>query len=245
MVGMSKDDSFIDELSKSVAKTTPSLYEPSIQYSLPDPDAKSKNDTTLIPVIIDTYIREAIKKPVTKEGSAYILKAPEYFEKKYPGETPLVKIGVSTDVPRRINDLRKSCGLFGLEQVEDNENIRHRLYYKVEELVHTELANFNRLFKCGRCKTKGKDTEHREWFAVSEEVALTTVQRWRSFVLLDPPPYDDNGILTDHWSEMLEIRNVIWQQGGDERYDDHEKRNSRWERWLQEEIRATNRITYP
>jgi hypothetical protein len=64
-----------------------------------------------------------------------------------------VKIGIAVDVNKRVSDLKNDCGLFDLERVEDREDIPHRWYYKIEELVHSELANFNRVLKCGKCRT--------------------------------------------------------------------------------------------
>jgi hypothetical protein len=65
------------------------------------------------------------------------------------------------------------------------------------------------------------------------------VQRWRRFIL--EAPYDENGILTDHWSEMVKHSNINWQ-AADEEYDDHERRQNRWDRWLEEGIKATRRL---
>jgi hypothetical protein len=176
-------------------------------------------------------------KPVTKEGYVYILKAPKYFKERYPGEPPLVKIGISVDVKQRISELKRQCGLFDLERVNDSEDLRHRWYYKVDELVHTELMSFKQVLKCGKCKSKkGEDSDHQEWFAVSEKVALQAVQRWRKFILAEP--YDDNGILIDHWSKMIQD---ISRQTAEEEYGDHEKRHNRWNRWLEEGIKTAPR----
>ncbi|KAL5317959.1 hypothetical protein ACEPPN_015063 [Leptodophora sp. 'Broadleaf-Isolate-01'] len=234
MAKSSKDDTFLEQLSKSAADTAPTLFETTIQHKIPAPTPNNRSDNnpdSYMPAVVDTWIRDTIKKPVTKEGFVYILKAPEYFEEKYPGEQPRVKIGISVDVKTRIAQLKKDCGISVLERVDDRESIPHHLYYKVEELVHGELANFRRVLKCENCKTA-----HREWFAVSEEVALQTVQRWRRFILREP--YDENGLLTDQWSQMLRHSNLKWP-GREEEYDDHEKRNDRWNRWLDEGIRST------
>jgi hypothetical protein len=233
----SKDDTFVEQLSSSAANAAPTLFEATTQDSVPIPEPSNgpgKNVKSFIPVVVDTWIRKAIMKPVTKEGHVYILKAPKYFEENYPGEPPLVKIGIAVDVKKRISDLRNDCGLFDLEDV------AVPWYFKVEELAHSELANFNRVLKCGKCRTgKGERSAHREWFAVSETVALQTVQRWRRFI--HAAPYDENGILTDHWSEMVKYNNINWQ-AADEEYGDHERRHKRWDRWLEEGIKATRRL---
>jgi len=239
----SKDDTFVEQLSSSAANAAPTLFEATTQDSVPRPEPSNgpdKNMKSFIPLVVDTWIRKAIMKPVTKEGQVYILKAPKYFEENYPGEPPLVKIGISVNVDKRISDLKDDCGLFDLEKVEDREDVPVPWYFKIEELAHSELANFNRVLKCGKCRTgKGERSAHREWFAVSETVALQTVQRWRRFIRA--APYDENGILIDHWSKMVKPNNINWQ-AADEEYDDHERRQKRWDRWLEEGIKATRRL---
>lgn len=181
-------------------------------------------------------IRAMIKEAATKEGYIYILKAPQYFAKERPGQMPLVKIGMSVDPNQRMKEIKNSCGIEDLERVLDTEDSSCRYYYKIEKLVHDELANYARGLVCtGGCRSKkGIETEHTEWFAVSETVALQTVQRWRRF--MDQNPYDGRGILKDVWSKM--IKREDFQREEDEDCDEHEKRHRYWTRWLDEGIRV-------
>ena len=148
----------------------------------------------------------------------------------FPNGTPLLKIGYSRDIPERMKSLRDKCSLFDLTRVHDFQDRSIRSYWKVEKLVDTELSNFQRTLKCNNSKCK---TEHREWFAVSEEVALRTVQRWRKFI--EHEPYDENGILKDHWSKMIGI-NRMNHPNGEEQWSHSETRDDRWTRWLQRGI---------
>ena len=149
----------------------------------------------------------------------------------YPGQQPWVKIGIAADVNARIAQIKRSCGISDLEQVDDREDVSHPWYYKVEELAHSELANFKQELRCEKC-----ETVHREWFAVPENVALQTVQRWRRFIRMDP--YDENGLLKDQWSKMLVLANMM-MPGKEEEPDDHELRNERWNRWLDEGFKSS------
>lgn len=131
-----------------------------------------------------------------------------------------------------MSNLRTGCKiqLQDLEIVEDCQSSRHRLPRKVETLVHHELQDFRKTFFCKGCKT-----DHKEWFAVPEEVALQSVQRWRKF--MKQKPYDENGLLKSEWSRLLPEHMEI--NGENDDSDNHEYRNARWNRWLEEGIRIT------
>ncbi|RFU29548.1 hypothetical protein B7463_g6756, partial [Scytalidium lignicola] len=197
--------------------------------------ATSRVDSNPIPsssFAVDDLIREEILKRVSKEGFIYILKAPEYFRQNFPNEKPLLKIGMTMNVKTRINNLKRTCNLFDLEQVPDPNYKRIHTYWKVEQLVHIELRNFQKILKCTKCGNKGsRNTEHEEWFEVSEEVALRSVDRWRRFIAQNP--YDENGGLKDFWSQRLAHRNM----GVLPKWDDAEGREERWTKWLDEAIK--------
>lgn len=117
-----------------------------------------------------------------------------------------------------------------LKILHDDDDRAHKWYGRIEELAQLELANFQQKFECKKC-----GTAHREWFAVLEAVALSTVRRWRRFIRSDP--YHENGILLDLWSTMLSKVN---RQQSEEKHDDHEVRGDRWDRWIDEGIRLRN-----
>lgn len=231
----SKDDTCLEQIASSVAACAPPLFQASKgpKDSEPSPTTETERlRQTRCPSTIDVLIRDAIMNRVNKEGHVYIFKSPEYFRRFSPNEQPLLKIGMAKDVSKRMEDLRGKCGLFDLARVADCEDRPMKFYWKVEELVHTELLNFRRLFNCKKCRNaKGTETEHQEWFAVDEEVALRTVQRWRRFIELEP--YDENGILKDHWSRMIQPKNME-HPDAEEQWNDSQSRDIRWTKWLDE-----------
>ncbi|OCL14454.1 hypothetical protein AOQ84DRAFT_371258 [Glonium stellatum] len=151
------------------------------------------------PEAVDAYIREEILESVIKKGHVYVLSAPQYFKGK---GKKLVKIGKAVNVGDRISQIKSTCGISDLQRVFDDKDTPHHLYWKVERLVHAELENSREPLQCDlHRRQNGAPTEHGEWFHVPEQVALEVVQRWRDFVNEDP--YDGNGVLKSHWSEML------------------------------------------
>jgi hypothetical protein len=177
--------------------------------------------------------------PVNKEGYIYIFKSPEYFRNYFPNEPPLLKIGMAKDVSKRMEILRGKCGLLDLSRVADCEDRPMQFYWKVEELVHTELQNFQRLFKCKCRNAKSTETEHQEWFAVEEEVAPRTVQRWRRFIELEP--YDENGILKGYWSNMIRPKKME-HPDAEEQWNDSRSRDRRWTKWLDEGVKECENV---
>lgn len=207
----SKDDSFL-------AQTTSSVKDSNILDPIPLASAE-----------IDIDIRKMIRENVDSEGGVYIFKAPEYFKMCRPGKPALLKIGKSTNIKDRMDELKKNCGIFDISRVSDGETRSIAWYSRIEKLVHCELQNHRRIFRCHKC---GK--EHREWFEVSEEVALQSVQRWRKF--MEQEPYDKNGILYGHWSNMIMHGNMNHPER-EEQWNDCQSRNERWGEWLERGIK--------
>ncbi|KAF8856863.1 hypothetical protein BDZ45DRAFT_456023 [Acephala macrosclerotiorum] len=221
----SKDDTFLDQLSRVTAKMTSPSLESATRSDSPERESDvartaSHSPIQVLPVYIDRRLRTLIKKNFVTEGYVYVLRAPN---------NPLVKIGKTTDVDKRVHHLERTCGM-KLEIIPDYDDTAHKWYDRIEELAQLELANFQQKFQCKKC-----GTAHHEWFAVPEDVALSTVRRWRRFIRSNP--YHKNGVLLDHWIEMLD--KVIWQQP-EEKYDDHKARGDRWDRWIDEGIRLRN-----
>lgn len=234
--GISQDDINLSRTSR------PALQGTTIQQHASTPNVKSDRRGKQAPVskLVDSDIRNVIFEDVKPAGHVYILRAPEHFAKN-PGKPVCVKIGSALDVEQRVRSIQQKCGLESLERVRDYGDLPHHLYKKVEQLAHAELANFRRTLHCGQCRTsKGEETDHREWFEVSEEVVLRVVQRWRLFVLQEP--YDDNGRILTHWSTMLKPENMRCQTIL-ERDDDHDERDRRWREWLEDGIARFQRGT--
>ncbi|KAH8587705.1 T5orf172 domain-containing protein [Bisporella sp. PMI_857] len=221
----SKDDTYLGQAAKNVARPPP-LAHANTDSQIPAPSSTSKDSQTLSPLEIDSKIRAEIKREVNEEGHIYILKAPKYSQDYFPGEPSMLKIGRATDIAERMQTLSRTCKLSDLKRVQDPEDVPLRMYEKIEKLVHAELQNFSRVFECQGCGAR-----HKEWFAVTEEVALKTVQRWRKFI--QQKPYDGNGILKDYWSQKILDINLPSRKIG-EKSDDCKDQNERWTKWLDE-----------
>lgn len=242
--GVSRDDISLIQIPRPEDRDTSIHHQTPISDTTPRQNA---DNTTVIadkaPVRIikntDISIKSMILKAVPAGSYIYILKAPNYFTKM--GITPCVKIGISTDVHKRMKQLKQNCGLEDLERVRDPLDIPLHQARRVEELCHKELSNFNRILNCDSLKCRGKkrqNSEHNEWFAVPEEVALKTVQRWRKFIQQDP--YDYNGAIYTGWSALL-MPGTFRTQPNTERDEDHEARDRRWTAWLENGIAKNNR----
>lgn len=174
---------------------------------------------------VDEDIKNILEEKVSRGGYVYVFAAPKYFAAR--GERSCVKIGSSHYVDGKLNFLETSCKISGIYRVQDREDMPHQLYERIERLAHAELANFKKTIACAH-GAEIASPEHREWFEVDEQVALRVVQRWRSFVKLNPY---ENGLLRSDWSNLL-LRNLE-PQGRAERDDDHGERNRRWSEWIE------------
>ena len=241
--GVSKDDISL------IQKSSPEDRDTSIHHQTPIADTTPrqraatptvKHDKSRLRITKDTdeSIKSVILATVPAGEYIYVLRAPNYFATR--GETPCVKIGISSNVNKRMKQLQDICGLKDLERVKDPLDMPHHHAKRVEQLCHAELSNFNQILKCDspRCKNKeGRSSEHKEWFAVPEDVALKTVQRWRNFIQQEP--YDENGIIHTDWSAKLRPGKFSTPPDT-ERDDDHEARDRRWTAWLESGIAKIN-----
>lgn len=217
--------------------------------SLSHPGTEQSNQATggtiaeaiLYPRQIDQVIRDIITGQKTPGGYTYVLRAPQYFQNRDPPLPPLVKIGKSKDVQARMSKLRHQCKIPDLSRVTDREEVIIDEFEKVEIIVHAALQNFQRDPECKVCKSKGKglDTCHKEWFNVSEDVALQTVQLWRKFA--EQKPWDQDGIIKDYWVVMLRDMEAADEK---EEWDDPQRQNERWAKWLDDAIKGKKRLNH-
>jgi hypothetical protein len=136
-----------------------------------------------------------IKPPASLAGDGYI-----YIFKSaaYPG---YVKIGVTRRNPNaRKKEWELKCKFKAIHIKDPND---HRFWNSriVERLVHTELYNEQRIFKCAHCKNTNNDgkehhlnpdpndqkTKHGEWFEITETRALEVVNKWRNWAVTYEP----------------------------------------------------------
>ena len=148
----------------------------------------------LTPDAIDSNLIKEMTSPIPQGGYVYIFKSPT---------RKLVKIGKATDVNLRKKQIQTGCQLAYFDQVEvGSVHVKHP--DRVAKLVHLELENFRaRMFcQCRRHEAtrEAVEQEHKEWFDVSEIVALESVLLWSDFV---DQAYTSEGALTDNWPRML------------------------------------------
>jgi T5orf172 domain len=113
-------------------------------------------------------MKKLLRSPIERNGYVYILTA------KF-NSVPMVKIGVTSNVEKRIQGLSKGCcEAAGLNFKEyERRTMMHK--ERVEALVHKELDTF-------KLPSKWCKIAHREFFEVCPEVALQSVERWKRFV---------------------------------------------------------------
>ncbi|KAI9731614.1 MAG: hypothetical protein M1818_007744 [Claussenomyces sp. TS43310] len=176
--------------------------------------------------------RRAKEKASWTWGWIYILTSPSC-----PGK---VKIGFTELGPHVRRDQWKKCG-HELKLAKDENDKPFAHAGLVERLIHQELCNKRYTFQCSVCKGKHNDcrlprldrrsqaershaavlerkvsrrTRHKEWFEVSEEVALQTVEKWRGWIVQNDP-YGYDGQLRRGWEEKYarlgkNLKTVDW-----------------------------------
>ncbi|KAK1465742.1 hypothetical protein CMEL01_11734 [Colletotrichum melonis] len=111
----------------------------------------------------------------------------------------LLKIGVTKFLPeKRGKDIQYQCKHPEFFEHEDAPAVKFSWNGFAEKLVHAELTNFCRSWACG-CGKK-----HREYFEVSDEIALEVWSRWTKFC--EQEPWDSQGRLLPMWEHRLRHR---------------------------------------
>ncbi|GKT45371.1 uncharacterized protein ColSpa_05552 [Colletotrichum spaethianum] len=133
-----------------------------------------------------------------------------YFYKVKPRgrEVQLVKIGQTTrDREGRMKQHQAQCR--HLEMVGHPQAVSDDfpLFSFAEKLIHKELHNYRYRWKCicGR--------NHKEYFQVSEDIAVEVFERWRDFC--KKTPWDSNGNLLPEWRQRLKNRPPFGGSEGD------------------------------
>ena len=58
---------------------------------------------------------------------------------------------------------------------------------------------------------------------------------------MEQEPYDKNGVLKDHWSNMIVLGNMSHPER-EEQWNDYQSRNERWGEWLERGIKEQEEI---
>ncbi|KAL5348683.1 hypothetical protein ACLOAV_006101 [Pseudogymnoascus australis] len=117
-----------------------------------------------------------------------------------------VKIGMTSNTPHaRVSQWDKKCKL-ETTLMEDSENHKFLHFQLAEKLIQNELHNYRRKYSCHSHRVAHRnpgqgDTNmmhHGEWYEISEELGLATVQKWRRWLVTNGP-YNTNGVLRPTW----------------------------------------------
>ena len=140
-----------------------------------------------------------------------------------------VKIGRTENAIMKRKKQIDACFPYGLEIINEDDHCKSPNHTRIEALVHAELQNYRRYFKCP-CRRKarrklheceGNDgmTQHGEWFEIDEDKACEVVNRWRKWMSMDP--YSDGNLRpteqarVDHYSEDKELMKNMTVKGKD------------------------------
>jgi hypothetical protein len=162
--------------------------------------------------------KESSKRASSEDdGYIYIFRSrPDSF----PGRN-YVKIGMTKQMPeKRKKEWEGKCK-FEFIHIEDGNDKRFFHYGKAEKIIHAELYNERRKFKCNKCHrchdlelgedtTRRTATEHGEWFEISEEKALEVVNKWRNWIILKKP-YRYDGTLRAIWTWKCRVVSICMQ----------------------------------
>lgn len=163
----------------------------------------------------DSLYRELRRKltPTDQKGFMYVLCDPHNKRGGY-------KIGWTTRVFReRIIEHEKGCNFTAdIIHVSDHEIENCS---RLEKLVHTDLESHCVPLHCDKHKSV-----HKEWFQVTEEMAVGTVKKWEKFMHREKP-YGWNRQLKIVWEYLLETRAPT---SLDVRTLAHDARREHWER---------------
>ncbi|KAH6872476.1 T5orf172 domain-containing protein [Alternaria rosae] len=174
----------------------------------------------------DSLYGELLKKltPSDRKGVIYVLCDPNNKSRGY-------KIGKTKRAYRdRIVEHERACSFLpSVIHVSDHE-IDH--CGRLEKLVHIDLENYCAPFHCenhGSIDGTKETKAHKEWFQVTEEMAVNTVKKWERFMQQEKP-YSWDRQLKIIWRHLLETRRSLGPLGV--RTLTHEARQEHWEKIL-------------
>lgn len=137
-----------------------------------------------------------------------------YFFKFRPrgSEVILMKIGrTQNSTAKRLREIVGACQ--HIEREEHPRAVARDIPFHgfAEKLIQKELGNYQHRFQCF-CGTK-----HKEYFQVSEDIAVKVFERWRDFC--QEEPWDKNGKILPKWARRLQNRSKFC--GSEAREFDH------------------------
>ncbi|KAK5718316.1 hypothetical protein LTR17_015669 [Elasticomyces elasticus] len=166
------------------------------------------------------------------KGWVYIVRDPKL---------DLVKIGFTKRcIDVRLQEIKSQCEATShvWNIVGDSPPVPISAYKLLEDLVHADLAPHRWYFDCacGLKNSKKKvpeNTQHQEWFEITDEFALSTLQLWRNFLLQHPFDFPvqhfgaNRTQLKPRWHKLL-LQCQIPIAGAAEEHHSHDLRLKRW-----------------
>lgn len=139
-------------------------------------------------------------------GVIYILRHPSH---PWLG----LKIGSTSrlEPSKRFAEHARNCKLTPHIVYEASREVDHCL--RVEALVHADLAEYSRDWRCGAHPKPG-GSKHTEYFQVEEDVARRAVRRWEEFMQRERP-YAWYGGLSVVWTHVLRHRELRVDEEGE------------------------------
>lgn len=141
-------------------------------------------------------LREKLESRLTpkdQQGYIYILFDPE--------RPHLHKIGKATYTNQRNQDIKYKCNL-------NLKLVHHGLvnyYTRTEALIHTDLTNLCRRYTCSSCGTK-----HGEWFEITKESAIESMERWVKFMRQENPYVPESKELQPFLKNLVKEREHLY-----------------------------------
>ncbi|KAK1493556.1 hypothetical protein CCUS01_02857 [Colletotrichum cuscutae] len=191
--------------------------KPSLHSSHTSPSLASEIERRIQrPVVRDRSASEQPSTPAKKLSGPQIDRKLEYMIKAGPKAKSsgflyvwvtkprgisqrLLKIGVTEFLPEKHGkEIQYQCKHPEFFEHQDAPAVEFSWNNFAEKLVHAELTNFCRSWVCS-CKSK-----HKEYFEVSDEIALEVWSRWTKFC--EQEPWDSQGKLLPMWEHRLRHR---------------------------------------
>lgn len=166
---------------------------------IPDYFKKPKSKVELAGVKKDllTLMKTPLNKSEKDIGSVYVFQV--------SGTPDIVKIGGTTrKSEKRRKEIVACMKALKLEPADTKNDSEIKCFMRVEKLVHAELINEQRMPLHPLCEC---EKEHREWFAVGSLRASLIVEKWRTWMRLEP--YSDDGNLKPEWLQKVESFRII------------------------------------
>lgn len=220
-----EDDDEVDDESYLASGTGTSVQHQFVTYDIEEPPPSPFIPYTSIkgrPTVrrvrgrlsinedILNLIQEKQKKG-KKRGWVYITESAEYGPEK-------LKIGMSRGTPDKRIEKLQECGL-ELKEILSKQMNPFYYFPFVEKVVHLHLGDQRLKLRCQNLsyqKQGGKVRWHVEWFEIDRKTALSVVETWRNWVLIQEP-FDSEGRLTPYWRWRAErlgasIANPKWEE---------------------------------